>query len=222
MEFALELPGANIDPGQLRQIDPALINVKTKELFPDFISRFTSRGNLGYFKGAVLLRELAYEVISDSLHKATTHYRFGWAVNLTSNLYLFRKHGILRTQIVGGQGYAGYNNDGGVEITPDETGHAVVPFQWGFTAFYDHYFNDGRWMTSLGYSQTYQYNSAGQLDDAFNHSQYMVIQLMYQVLREHLTLGINYEYGKKFVKDGSSADDQRVLFTVQYKMDWVH
>jgi hypothetical protein len=96
-----------------------------------------------------------------------------------------------------------------------------VPFQWGFAAFYDHYFND-RWMTSLGYSQTCQFNSEGQLDDAFNHSQYVVVQLMYQILKDHLKVGINYQYGKKFVKDGASADDQRILFTVQYQINWVH
>jgi len=221
MELALELPGSNIDAGQLRQIDPALLNVRTKDILPDFIARFTNRGKWGYVKAAFLLRDLTYEVISDSLNKAITHSRFGWALNLTSNIYLFDKHGIIRPQIVGGQGYAGYNNDGGVEIAPDETGHAVVPFQWGFAAFYDHYFND-RWMTSLGYSQTCQFNSEGQLDDAFNHSQYVVVQLMYQILKDHLKVGINYQYGKKFVKDGASADDQRILFTVQYQINWVH
>jgi hypothetical protein len=218
LEFSLEVPGSDIDPGQLRQIDPNLLNFYTKEVLPDLITRYTVRGDAGYFKGAALLRQLSYEILSINTEKTTTKNKFGWAVNLTSAIYAFKNRGAFRLQGVFGQGYAGYNNDGGVEITPDAEFHATVPFQFGYTAFYDHNFNNG-WMASAGFSQTHQDNTDGQTGDAFNKSQYMVAQVIYEALENHLWVGLNYQYGKRFNKDGNSADDQRVMFSVRYKLE---
>lgn len=221
LEFSLELPGSDIDPGQLRQIDPSLLDFHTKEMLPDFISRYTFRGDGGYFKGAVLLRQLSYEIVSVENENAKTKNIFGWAVNLTSAIHAFKHHGVFRLQGVFGHGYAGYNNDGGVEITPDANLHAVVPFQYGYTAFYNHYFNKG-WMASAGFSQTFQDNTAGQTGDAFNKSQYMVAQVIYEIIKDHFYVGLDYQYGKRFNKDKASANDQRVMFSVRYQMSHVH
>ncbi len=217
MEFAFEIPGSEVDPGQLRQIDPNLINIRTKEMFPDFISRYTYRGKGGYLKAAVMLRQLSYEIVSVTYNKINQKTKFGWAVNLTSGIDTFKQTGAFRLQAVFGQGYAGYNNDGGVEITPDEKFRATVPWQFGFTAFYDQRFGK-RWQVSTGFSETNQTNTAGQSDDAFHKSYYSVSQVIYEVFRNHIFVGLNFQYGKKFVKDGSSADDQRIMFSVQYFM----
>ncbi len=217
LEFALEIPGSEVDPGQLRQIDPNLLNVQTKEAFPDFITRYTFRGKGGYVKAATILRDLAYEIISVDNETNMKKSKFGWAVNLSSGIYTFKQTGAFRLQTVFGQGYAGYNNDGGVEITPDETFNATVPFQFGFTAFYDQQFGN-RWHVSSGFSETNQTNTAGQSDDAFHKSYYSVTQVIFDVLKEHMFVGLNFQYGKRFNKDGTFADDQRIMFSVRYQM----
>ncbi len=217
MEFALEIPGSEVDPGQLRQIDPNLFNVQTKEAFPDFITRYTFRGKGGYFKAAVILRDLAYEIISVDNETNMKKSKFGWAVNLSSGIYTFKQTGAFRLQTVFGHGYAGYNNDGGVEITPDEALNATVPFQFGFTAFYDQQFGN-RWHVSTGFSETNATNTAGQSDNAFHKSYYSVTQVIFDVLKEHLFVGLDFQYGKRFNKDGTSADDQRIMFSVRYQM----
>jgi hypothetical protein len=215
IEVALEVPGNNVDPGYLRQIDPLLINVKPKEVVPDFITRFSHRGKWGYFKTALLLRRLEFEVLSIQNEKALSKSEFGWAMNFSTGIFTFNKKGKLKLQTVFGHGYAGYNNDGGVEIAPDEHFKATVPFQYGFVAFYDYSFSP-KWSTSFGYSETVFDNSAGQEESAFHRSQYSVAQLNYYVIPGRLQLGLNFQFGKKYNKDGNSADDERMLFNVTY------
>ena len=124
-------------------------------------------------------------------------------------------------QTVFGEGYAGYNNDGGVELAPDENNLAVTPFQFGFAVFYDHHLTN-RLTGSIGFSETNQNNSAGQLEETFHKSYYSVAQLIYEVLKDKIFMGVNYQYGKKFNKDLASADDQRILFTAQYQFSFKH
>jgi len=221
IELAIEMPGSEIDPGQLRQIDPNLLNLETKELIPDFVARYTYRTKGGYLKAAILLRQLTYEIISINLNMVTQDSKFGWAINLTSGIYTFKNKGAFRLQTVVGQGYAGYNNDGGVEITPNDKFKPVVPVQFGYSAFYDHHFSK-KWMTSIGFSETYQYNTAGQSGDAFNKSYYSVAQLIYQIIENHLFVGLNLQYGQRFNKDSSTADDERIMFSVRYQISRVH
>lgn len=221
IELALELPGSSVDAGQIRQIDPNLINVLSKEIYPDFIARYTYEEKGGYIKGAVLLRELAFEVISINLNKASQHTRFGWALNITSALYTFHHKGAIRLQTVFGKGYAGYNNDGGVELAPDKNYNAVVPFQFGYTAFYDHSISN-KLKVSTGFSLTSEENTAGQLYDAFHKSYYSVTQVIYEVVENHLMIGLDFEYGKRFNKNGDSANDERIMFTVRYEINRLH
>ncbi len=219
LELAIEIPGSEIDVGQLRQIDPTLVDLTTKEVLPDFISRYTFHGKWGHIKAAVLLRQLAFEIISQQMDTSITHVRYGWAANVTSKINLFNNHSNLLLQLVGGHGYAGYNNDGGVEITPDENKKAVVPFQFGFVIAYDYYFNQ-YWEASVVYSETNQKNSAGQLGDAFHRSRYFVTQVVYNVFPEHFSVGLNYQYGMRINKDMASAYDQRVMFSVRYMIKY--
>ena len=221
VELALEMPGSEVDAGYIRQVDPQLLNIQAKEMIPDLIGRYSLEGDWGHVRAAGMVRMLSYDVISILNRQTDTRHRFGWAVNLTSNLNILNKKGVFNLQTVFGHGYAGYNNDGGVEITPDANLQATVPFQYGFVAFYNHYFGD-HLSASLGWSETHQHNTPGQLDDAFSHSQYSVAQVIYHVFRSDIfQLGLNYQYGRKFVKDGSHAYDQRIMFTARFQINHV-
>lgn len=227
LELALEMPGMALDYGDVRNANPKLDSIlvdydfKTKEILPDFIIRYTHSGDFGYIKLMGLLRDLVYESPSIPNRGYVQERLFGWGFNMSTAINLF--NGKLGLQAVLGEGYASYNNDGGYDITPalDDDPNtpyveykAVVPFQYGFTAFYD--YNIGkRWSGSFGYSQTVFDNSSGQVDNEFHKSQYVVLQAIYQVI-DGLDLGLNYQYGTKTVKDGTDGYNQRVLFNVTY------
>jgi len=219
LEAAFELPGSEIDPGYLREIDPALLNVRTKEILPDFVARYSLLGDWGYIKGALLLRQLSYEILSQEKEKVVEKNKFGWAFNFVSKVRMFKNHGALKLQGVYGYGYAGYNNDGGVEITPDYNFKAVVPLQYGYVLAYDYNINK-RWETSIVYSETQQDNSIGQTNDAFHRSQYFVVQLAYHVFQDRFLLGLNYQWGKRFNKNLDAADDYRIMFSARYIVNW--
>ena len=215
IEAALELPGSVVDPGQIRKIDPALINVLSKEVLPDLILRYTEKGKWGYFKTALLIRQLTYEVVSQNLNSYSVNNLFGWGANITSAIYTFNKRGTIKTQFVIGNGYAGYSNDSGVEIAPDINLKPVTPLQYGFVADYDFNINK-KWETSIVYSESVQDNSEGQLFDAFNRSQYFLTQLIYNAYQDKVKLGLSYMWGKRYNKDGNSADDSRVVFSARF------
>ncbi len=229
LELALEMPGAGIDPGDIRNSNPVFDSIlqyhdfKTKEIIPDFIFRYTNTGNYGYVKFMGLLRRMEYEYPSIIAGKYVQNSLFGWGINLSTAINIF--NGKFGLQSVLGEGYAGYNNDGGVDIasklidnpnTPFITEYsAVVPFQYGFTAFYD--YNIGKkWSGSLGYSQTVYNNSSGQSFDAFHKSDYIVVQTIYHIIKNQFLIGLNYQYGKKYEKDGTTGYDQRILFNTTY------
>jgi hypothetical protein len=215
IEAAIELPGSVVDPGQIRKIDPALINVLSKEVLPDLILRYTEKGKWGYFKTALLIRQLTYEVVSQNLNSHSVNNLFGWGANITSAIYTFNKRGTLKSQFVIGNGYAGYSNDSGVEIAPDVNLKPVTPLQYGFVAAYDFNINK-KWETSVVYSESVQDNSEGQLFDAFNRSQYFLTQLIYNAYQDKVKFGLSYMWGKRYNKDGNSADDSRVVFSARF------
>jgi len=235
LELAVEMPGSGIDPGDIRAsnpiLDPVLENYdfKTKEQIPDFITRFTHSGKFGYFKIMTLLRNLEYEYPSVSNKNYVQDNLFAWGINTSLNIKAF--NGNFKLQTVFGNGYAGYNNDGGVEIAPvlDDNPStpnlieykAYVPFQYGFTAFYDYNITE-RWCGSFGYSQTTYDNTDGQSYDSFHSSQYIVVQSIYNVIKDRFLIGLNYQYGKKYEKDGTNGFDQRVLLNLTYKFSLEH
>ena len=224
-EAALEIPGAGIDIGDIRNQDPIIdsvlksYDVKTKEQIPDFVTRFTHKAGFGYFKIMTLLRDLEYEKPGKNGYEKNS--LFGWAINSSLNVKFLKGH--IKLQGVFGNGYAGYNNDGGVEIapvlddnpsTPITEYKAYVPFQYGFTAFYDYKLSE-KIQGSFGYSETTYDNTESQSDNAFHRSQYAVFQVIY-TLAPNIYAGLNYQFGKKFEKDGTNGYNQRLLFSLAY------
>jgi len=224
MEWAMEMPTEDIDPGFIREVDPNLLSVRPKNLLPTLVSRYSLKGKWGHLKVANILRMLSYESISQTFDTVTTHHKFGWAFNVTSLIHVghpgTQRHGDFKLQTVFGHGYAGYNNDGGVELAKGEGKNVEVPFQYGFSAFYDQYFGK-KWIFSMGYSQTTLNNTSGQLGDSFHHSKYSVVQAIYNLFPGRLQMGLNFQYGYKENKDGKHGDDMRVLFTAKYIFNYL-
>ena len=212
LAFAIEHPGSQVDPGQVREVDPSL-KVTSVHRVPDLIVRYRIEKRWGHFQAAGLIRSLGYDAQTDSIEIFHGN-EFGWGLNLSSIVNLYKRDK-LRLQFVFGEGYAGYNDDGGVELAPDENSNAVVPFQYGIVAFYDLFWNR-HWTNSIGYSETTQINSAGQLDNALYKLQYAIFNTTYQIVPGKAMVALEYQFGKRYNKNNASATDNRIMFTAKF------
>jgi len=212
LAFAIEHPGSEVDQGQVREVDPSL-KVTSVHRVPDLIARYRLEKIWGHFQAAGVLRSLGYDANTDSIEIFHGN-EFGWGLNLSSIINLYRRDR-LRLQFVFGEGYAGYNDDGGVELAPDENGNPVVPFQYGIVAFYDSFWNE-HWTSSIGYSETTQNNSAGQLDNALYKLQYAIFNTTYHIVPGKAMVALEYQFGKRYNKNKAKANDNRIMFTAKF------
>ena len=212
LAFAIEHPGSQVDPGQIREVDPSL-NVTSIHNVPDLIARYRIEKLWGHFQAAGLIRSLGYDAIGDSIDLIHGN-EFGWGLNLSSVVNLYQRDK-LRLQFVFGEGYAGYNDDGGVELAPDENSNAVTPFQYGIVVFYDIFWNK-HWTNSIGYSETTQDNSAGQLDNALYKLQYAIFNTTYHIVTGKAMVALEYQFGKRYNKNKATANDNRIMFTAKF------
>jgi hypothetical protein len=84
----------------------------------------------------------------------------------------------------------------------------------GIVAYYDHYWNEG-FSSSIGYSTTFVDNTNLQTDDTFESAQYASVNLLYYPV-PNVMVGGEVMWGDLEFKDGESADDTRVQFSVKY------
>ena len=212
LAFAIENPGSAVDPGQLREIDPNL-KVDSRHKLPDLIIRYRLEKKWGHFQAAGIIRRLGWDASIDS-NQVKNGAEFGWALNLSSIVNLYHRDK-LRLQFVFGEGYAGYNDDGGVELAPDKNLNPTVPFQYGIVAFYDSFWNK-HWTTSVGYSETTQDNSAGQLNNALYRLRYAIVNTTYYIIPGKALVALEYQYGKRYNKNGANQSDHRLMFTAKF------
>jgi hypothetical protein len=229
-EFAVAVEHANndIDPGNIRTIDPGLgSSITNDEKLPDFTAHYRYDDSWGHAQIAGIVRRVGYDTpgTPDNRPKGS---QTGWGVNLSSSINTWRKDK-LHLSMVYGEGIATYMNDGGVDLGP----HArVVPPPAGVTAppalvlspdaapllglmfYYDHYWND-HFATSFGYSQTRLENTNFQSPDAYRLGQYVSANLLWTPIPP-LMIGAEYLWGERTDKNGANGDDNRVQFTFKY------
>ena len=213
---AIERPGNDIDPGVIRQIDPALgENLRNDEELPDFTTQFRLNSGWGHAQVAGIVRRVGFETIGtpDSMPSG---YDIGWGVNVSAAVKLFRRDKLL-TQLVFGQGIASYMNDGGTDLAPDGTlldAYAqAVPLK-GAVLYLDHYWSD-RWSSSIGYSITQVRNTSLQDPEAYHRGEYASVNLLYTPTPDFL-VGAQVIWGRRTDNDGRSGDDTRFQFSVRY------
>jgi len=213
---ALERPGNDVDPGQLREIDPDFgANVQSRSLLPDLTAQFYTKGSWGHFQIAGIARDLGFETLH-TLDNKPKGNRAGWGIDVTTGINTFDKDQII-AGVVYGDGIANYMNDGGIDLaaggTPTDP-HAVAVPLLGISAYYDHYWSK-EWSTSLGYSFTQIDNTTLQAGDAFHKGEYASINLLYSPAA-NLLIGGEALWGQRTDHDRNAGQDLRFQFSVKY------
>jgi hypothetical protein len=209
--FSLEAPNAAIDTGKVSEVDPAF-GAEPWTPWPDFIGKYSLNRDWGNFEAAGILRSVGYQTANQSGNPSGTVT--GWGINLNGWLRTFGKDRVVG-QIVYGHAIASYMNDGGVDIAPNENLQAEAVPSLGWFAYYDHWWSD-KWSSSIGLSEHRQWNTAGQLGNAFKQGEYASTNLLWYPAKNVLT-GAELLWGKLEQFNGQSADDVRVQFSGQFK-----
>ncbi len=221
--IGIEEPSNDVDPGQIREIDPTLgDNIQSDEKVPNLVAHWRTSGDWGHVQVAGILRDLGYDTKGSQNNKPKGSVT-GWGMNLSGTINTIGKDKIL-WQYVYGHGIASYMNDGGMDLAPqgplptetDPNGNAraeAVPLT-GIVAYYDHYWNE-KFSTSLGYSTTYVDNTNWQTPDTYKKGQYTSVNLLYYPV-PNVMMGGEVLWGDLDYKDGSTQDDTRIQFSVKY------
>ena len=201
--IAIERPGNDIDPGNLRLIDGLEdVQVQNDEEFPDLTAQWRIGGDWGHFQAAGILRKVGYEVRATSADPWNEGSETGWGIDLTGTINTVGKDKFL-LGVVFGEGIASYMNDGGMDLAPsasfsedtiDDLEAEAVQLT-GVTAYYDHYWSD-RWSSSIGYSFTDVDNTNFQDPGAYQKGDYASGNLLFYPA-DNLMIGAELMWGKR-------------------------
>ena len=118
--IAIEKPSTDIDPGNIRELDPSLgANLQNDEKLPDLTAQFRANRPWGHVQVAGILRRLGFDTLGTAGNIPMDH-SVGWGIDLTSTITTYGKDKLILSA-VGGQGIASYMNDGGVDLAPSGT-----------------------------------------------------------------------------------------------------
>jgi hypothetical protein len=221
--IALEHPSDDIDPGNIRLIDPDIAaNLQSNEELPDLTAAVRYGGDWGHVRLAGMLRKVGFETRGTDGNEPEGH-ELGWGLNLTGSARL----GIAtpRVGIVYGRGIATYMNDGGMDLAPSVSTifgpgsiilvpEAKTVKQLGVSAYVDFQWSK-QWSSAIGYSFTKVNNTNFQEDSAFHRGDYASANLLYAPA-DNVLGGLEILWGKRTDNDGNEGSD----FLAQASFKW--
>ena len=232
--IALEHPSNDIDPGQIRLVDPDLAtNLRPDEKLPDLTAQVQFRQPWGHLTIAGILRKVGYDTASTAGNEPRGH-KLGWGINGGAVVKL--SPATFRLSAVYGQGIATYMNDGGMDLAPKT---ALVPISLpppnpplnellsakavpllGISTYVDLQWNKVL-SSSLGYSFTRVTNTNFQEATAFHKGEYASGNLLWTPVDRLLT-GVELLWGKRTDNDGDTGNDLRAQFTFKMSFSSKH
>ena len=230
--IAIEQPNNDIDPGRIREFDPALGGaIQGDEKIPDLTSHYRYDGTWGHVQLAGILRQVGFDTAGTPDNEPHGH-KTGWGLDLTGNVKVGEKD-VLHMGVVYGEGIASYMNDGGTDLGPSSKTTLVVnplggppnPLNivpdvlplTGLTFYYDHFWND-QWSSSIGWSQTHVDNTNFQATDAYRTGQYASVNLIFAP-DKRLLIGGEFLWGHREDHNGATGQDNRLQFSFKYSFN---
>jgi len=214
---ALEHPSDDIDPGNLRLIDPDIAaNIRGDEKLPDLTAAVRYSGGWGHAQLAGILRRVGYDTIGTDDNEPKGH-KTGWGIDASSAIKL--SLATLKLSAVYGRGIASYMNDGGTDLGPavaTQPGPGTIILLQraeavkllGLTGYVDFQWSK-QWASSVGYSLTKVDNTNFQEPEAFHKGEYASANLLYTPL-DNVVTGVEFMWGKRTDNDGDKGTDTRM------------
>ena len=186
--------------------------------WPDVAGNVRWSPKFGHLQLAGILRELQFDPATG--HRSTA---VGWGLNFTGAVNVLRpiapgKQDNIVFQLAGGEGIANYINDPmglGLDAFVKSNGDLEAIGSAGGYVAYQHYWAV-KWASTVGYGYQHMYPVAGQNGSAYKGGHYAVANIMYYPT-DRIWVGIEALYGVRQNVDGSSGNDGRLSFSVQYR-----
>jgi hypothetical protein len=213
--IAIESPGAALDQGEIDTDDLQQLGggITSWDQLPDVTAQLRLDQDWGHIQVAAIARRLGYEIRAQN-GRGPDGYEIGGAGNLSGSFNLFEADKIL-WQVAGGRGFAGYMNDGGSDLAPDdEVDDAEAIPGIGWLLYYNRQWSE-RFTSSIGFSEHRQFTTRGQADTAYETGQYANVNLLYHPTPD-MFVGPEFVWGRLETRDGDDGTDSRVQVSFQY------
>ncbi len=209
--FAIEDPSADITT-------PAGFTGVESTPFPDLAGNIRWNQDWGHIQLSGVIRYLQFDPDLGSRESEV-----GYGLNLTGSIKTIKldeKHtDSVLYQIAGGNGIAKYINDTGglgldaVLVAPGDSLDGLNAFAG--VIGYQHWWS-AKWGSTVCYSFVSIDNATGQAPGDYHAGHYGLVNLRYYPA-ERVMVGGEVLYGLREDNDGSTGDDLRVQFSVQYR-----
>jgi hypothetical protein len=212
---AIESPGAALDQGEIDTDELQALGggISSWDQLPDVTAQLRLEQDWGHIQVAGIARRLGYEIRAQN-GRGPDGYEIGAAGNLSGSFNLFEADKIL-WQVAGGRGFAGYMNDGGTDLAPDdEVDDAEAIPGIGWLLYYNRQWNE-KFTSSIGFSEHRQFTTRGQADVAFDTGQYANVNLLYHPTPD-MFVGPEFVWGRLENRGGDDGTDSRVQVSFQY------
>jgi len=227
--FALEKPGNDIDPGNIRELEGFNeANIQGNETTPDLTGQYRYDAEWGHAQLAGILRNVGFEYQITPTSPFQKGHEVGWGLDLSgtyNGLAMFNKTGKdkVLASIVYGHGIASYMNDGGMDLAPTATFISGAPIPslageavplLGVMLYYNHYWTP-QWESSFGYALTQVTNTNFQSAGTFHKGQYASGNLLWYPA-DNVMWGAELLWGQLTVNTQTVGIDWRFQFTAKY------
>jgi hypothetical protein len=182
------------------------------ERWPDFVARFRLvRKEVGTLQIASLVRGIGFVEASNEEHFVT-----GWGASITMRRQVFSGPDNIRAGVAGGHGIGSYLTGLRGDLSaaaPDLDGFRTLGAIGTYGA-YQHFWSE-EFRSSLYYGYTHVESTPLMPDTTGTQNQNTGVNLIWSP-RPTFGIGIEYTYVIREVRDGTTGDNHRVQFAIQF------
>jgi len=182
------------------------------ERWPDVVARLRlARNEVGTLQIASLVRGIGFAEASDEEHFVT-----GWGVSITARRQLFSGPDNVRVGVVGGHGIGSYLTGLRGDLSaaaPDLDGFQTLGAIGSYGAYQHHWSEEFK--SNLYYGYSHVESTPLMPNIAGKKHQNTGVNLIWSP-RPTFGIGIEYTYVIREVRDGTTGDNHRVQFAIQF------
>lgn len=193
--------------GDLSHLPPS---AAVRNAMPDFATHWRWDGALGHLQLGGIVRSLSFETNAGGRQS-----RLGWGGNLSAALKTTGQD-VLMADFIYGDGIGLFIHDlpSGSAGFADATGRLKTITAWTGMLSYRHQWS-ARWRSIATYGYVEMKSPAEFGGFGYDRADYVQANLIWAPVAD-ISLGLEYLYGFRAVRNGNTGDDQRLQFSIRY------